>query len=84
MTQEQQRTTRPTTPVLPRVGIGKRIGVGRFLLEVVSELRKVNWPTRQETTRLTLLVLAISVSIGIFLGVIDNLFSRLFSLIAGN
>lgn len=84
MTQEQQRTTRPATPALPRVGVGQRVGGGRFLLEVISELRKVNWPTRQETTRLTLLVLAISISIGIFLGVIDNLFSRIFSLIAGN
>lgn len=84
MTQEQQRTTRPVTPALPRVGVGDRIGVGRLLLEVISELRKVNWPTRQEATRLTLLVLAISISIGIFLGVIDNLFSRLFALVAGN
>lgn len=84
MTQEQQRTNRPATPALPRVGMGQRVAGRRFLLEVISELRKVNWPTRQETTRLTLLVLAISVSIGIFLGVVDNLFSRLFSLIAGN
>ena len=79
----RQPTTRPA-PGLPRTGIGERIGIGRFFGEVISELRKVNWPTRQEATRLTLLVLAISVVIGLFLGLMDNVFSRLFSIIAGN
>jgi len=80
VTQEQQRS-RPSTPPLPRTGIGSRVGIG-FFGEVISELRKVNWPSRQETTRLTLLVLAISISLGIFLGVMDNLFSRLFTFIS--
>ncbi len=55
----------------------------RFFVEVVSELRKVTWPTRQETTRLTMLVLVVSVAIGIFLGIIDIAFARLFSVVAG-
>ena len=80
MTQEQQRS-RPATPPLPRPGIGSRVGIG-FFGEVISELRKVNWPSRAETTRLTLLVLAISVSLGIFLGLTDNMFSRLFAFIS--
>jgi preprotein translocase subunit SecE len=67
---------------VPRVGIGERISIARFFGEVISELRKVNWPTRQETTRLTILVLAIAVSMGIFLGAIDYLFSLLFERIA--
>lgn len=74
-------TTRQT-PSVPRVGLGGRISVARFFGEVISELRKVNWPTRQETTRLTVLVLAIAVSMGIFLGAIDYLFSLLFERIA--
>ena len=55
----------------------------RFLGDIVSELRKVAWPTRQETTRLTLLVLAISFFIGIVLGVIDIGFAKLFAFVAG-
>ncbi len=55
----------------------------RFFGEVISELRKVTWPTRQETTRLTVLVLVVSVAIGIFLGVIDIAFARFFSAVAG-
>ena len=55
----------------------------RFFGEVISELRKVTWPTRQETTRLTILVLVVSIAIGIFLGIIDIFFSRFFSVVAG-
>ena len=80
MTQEQQRS-RPSTPPMRRPRFGSRMGIG-FFGEVISELRKVNWPSRQETTRLTLLVLAISVSMGIFLGLTDNLFARLFAIVS--
>ena len=55
----------------------------RFFGEVVSELRRVTWPTREETTRLTILVLVVSVAIGIFLGVVDIGFARFFSAVAG-
>ena len=66
------------------IGRGLRAPSGvRFFVEVVSELRKVTWPTRSETTRLTMLVLVVSVAIGIFLGVIDIAFARLFSVVAG-
>ena len=65
-------------------GRGLRAPSGvRFFVEVVSELRKVTWPTRQETTRLTMLVLVVSVAIGVFLGIIDIAFARLFSVVAG-
>ena len=57
---------------------GRRGGLLQFFGEVVSELKKVTWPTREETVRLTVLVIAVSVSIGIALGVIDILFTRLF------
>ena len=57
----------------------KRIrgGLFQFFGEVISELKKVTWPSREETTRLTMLVIAISVVIGIALGVIDLMFTRL-------
>ncbi len=58
------------------------VGV-RFFGEVISELRKVTWPSRQETTRLTMLVLVVSVIIGAILGVIDIGFARLFAAIGG-
>ena len=40
-------------------------------------LKKVTWPSREETTRLTMLVLAVSVAIGAMLGVLDFLFATI-------
>ena len=55
-----------------------------FLVEVVGELRKVTWPSRQEATRLTIMVLTLSIIIGLFLGLFDMIFSRFFSILAGS
>ena len=57
---------------------GKGFAPISFLSEVIGELRKVTWPSRQETTRLTIMVLALSIIIGIFLGLFDILFARFF------
>jgi preprotein translocase subunit SecE len=46
-------------------------GVRGFLRETQFELRKVVWPTRQETIRTTLVVIVIAVILAILLGLID-------------
>jgi preprotein translocase subunit SecE len=56
-------------------------GIGQFLSEVRSELRKVVWPTREEGAKLTALVVVITVAIGVLLGVIDYAFSEFFRLL---
>lgn len=38
-------------------------------------MKKVNWPTRQETLRYTLLVIGVSFGIAVFLGGIDFIFT---------
>jgi preprotein translocase subunit SecE len=48
-----------------------------FLKEVRLEMKKVNWPTRQETIRKTLIVIGISVAVAIFLGGLDFIFTTL-------
>jgi preprotein translocase subunit SecE len=50
----------------------------RLFGEVVSELRRVTWPTREETMRLTLMVIAVAAVVGAFLGLVDIGFSELF------
>ena len=37
----------------------------------MGELRKVSWPSWQEARQLTLIVLAVMVVMGIFLGLVD-------------
>ena len=51
--------------------------IGKFFSEARTEIRHVNWPTRQEATRLTLIVIGIAVGLAIFLGAFDYLFSFL-------
>ncbi len=46
-----------------------------FLQESKMEFQRVNWPSFQETTRLTTVVIVMSLSIAVFLGVVDYLFS---------
>ena len=45
--------------------------VPRYPREIVSELRKVTWPTREETTRLGFAVIVVSVFMGLALGGVD-------------
>jgi len=49
--------------------------------EVVAELKKVTWPTRAETIKLTAVVIAISVIVGLFIGGLDITFLRLTSIV---
>jgi preprotein translocase subunit SecE len=48
-----------------------------FLKEVRLEMKKVNWPTRQETMQYTLIVIGLSVAVALYLGGLDFLFSFL-------
>ena len=54
--------------------------VAGYLGNVRSELEKVTWPTREETIRLTRIVLAVTIASAIVLGAISLVFSRLFSI----
>lgn len=45
-----------------------------FLKESRIELKKVTWPTRQETVRYTMTVIVISIAIAFFLGGLDFIF----------
>ena len=46
----------------------------QYLTESWSELRKVAWPTRQTVVNLTLIVIAVSVAVGIYIAVLDGAF----------
>ncbi len=48
-----------------------------FFRDVRVELAKVTWPTRQELIRYTLIVIATSIAVAIFLGLWDLLFQFL-------
>ena len=49
----------------------------RYLNESWAELKKVTWPTRETVIRLTLLVIAVSVAVGIYIALLDRFFNTL-------
>ena len=55
----------------------------RFIDEAWSELKKVTWPTAQQTRNLTVLVFAVSLVVGIYITVLDAVFQNVIGLLAG-
>ena len=53
----------------------------KFVGETISELRKVVWPTRQETTYLTTIVIVVTAAVALALYLIDLGFSNLMNVI---
>ncbi len=46
-----------------------------FIKESKEELQKVTWPTKQKTINYTITVVAVSLVVALFLGVLDMIFS---------
>ena len=64
---------------------GKENAVKRYLRETRAELRKVHWPTREESWNLTKIVLSVTVTMALVLGLLDYLFAvTLKGIIAGS
>ncbi len=75
----KQRAIR--APALPRLRWLGNTRAGRFVHEAYVELRKAHWPNREQTTRLTAMVIAISLLMAVVLGLSDLGFDRLFEVI---
>ena len=48
-----------------------------FFQEVSVELRKVSWPTRQQTMNATVVVIVVSFIVAFFLGIVDVVLARI-------
>jgi len=55
--------------------------VRKFLSEVISELSKVSWSTRQELLGATWVVIATTSMLAVFIGAVDFVLSKLLRLI---
>lgn len=51
----------------------------QFFREAYGELRRVSWPTREQTVQYTILVIIISLLVAALLGVLDYFFGALVS-----
>ena len=52
--------------------------IKNFFKEVIAEVKKVDWPSRQDTLRYTAIVIGISLAIAVFLGVLDKALFEVF------
>ncbi len=52
-----------------------------FFKEVQDELKKVVWPTRNEVTRLTFVVIFVSLVVGFFLGAVDLILAKIMQVV---
>ena len=75
------RATRTTSPA--QIGKNFTAGIRHFFYDTKVELRKVVWPTREQAVNLTALVIAVSVAVAAFIGVVDIIVQKFFVLLLG-
>jgi len=84
---QKSKRDEPKRRIIPQRDAGARRGtkssnaIIRYFQETAEELRKVSWPTREQTIRLTLIVLGATAAAGIFFGLLDLLFHTLSGLL---
>ena len=54
-----------------------------YLTDTRSELKKVTWPSRQELRESTQVVIVSTLIVTIFVGVVDQILSRIIKLVFG-
>jgi len=54
-----------------------------FFRGLISEMRRVTWPTREEWVAATILTIVLVVGVGVFTYIVDLAFGEIFSLLTG-
>lgn len=57
--------------------VTKKASIVDFFRGVVLELKKVDWPSREKTVRLTVIVIGVSLIMGMFIGGLDIAFTKI-------
>lgn len=74
-----QNTAKPQKSKKTKGKRRKENAIVRYFRQTWVELKKTTWPSRSEGAKLTGIVLAVTVAMSLMLGLIDWLFSLLFS-----
>ena len=76
----QKSSTRASSPTIstsaPTEGPARKGSLlrPRWAMDIISELRKVTWPSRREVMNLTVVVIVVSLLLGMVLGAADLAF----------
>ena len=60
-----------------------KVSPAAFLRQVKQEFAKITWPTRQETTQMTIFVMGVCLVLALFFWVVDSLSKALVGIILG-
>jgi preprotein translocase subunit SecE len=55
--------------------------VKKFFIDAYQEMHKVAWPSKQELTGSTIVVVVMSVIVSIFIGIVDLILNKLVNLL---
>lgn len=75
-------SNRPSNPPATPPVASRQMSLARYLRDSRIELKKVNWPTREQTVNLTVVVCVVCVAIALFLGGLDFVFAALVKALA--
>ena len=70
---------RPASPAGDRAA--RQQNAERFIRDLISEMRRVTWPTRQEWVSATILTIGLVVVIGLYTYLFDQFFGWAFGLV---
>lgn len=79
-----QKDKTPKRPSPAQMTQRKRTGPKQFAQEVMAELRKVLWPTRQQVTTSSIIVIVVIVIMTTLIWALDFGIERLVSLVYGS
>ena len=71
---EQRPALTPNSPAVPDV---TKQSLTLTIKETIEELKKTTWPTRKEANRLTLVVVGVIIVLGIYMGLLDVILSKI-------
>jgi preprotein translocase subunit SecE len=75
--------TAPGKPAATAVRARNSRATQEFFRGIVSEMRRVTWPSREEWVAATILTVVLVVGVGVFTYVVDLAFGWIFSLLTG-
>ncbi len=55
--------------------------ISGYIKSAYEEIKKVTWPSKKETTRLTTYVVGVSLAVGLFVMVFDYVFKELLTIL---
>lgn len=58
--------------------------ITKYLNEVVSEIKKVTWPTKKQTIDKTILVVVASLVVALYIGGLDYIFQQMMAFLINN